>query len=188
VALLQQRNWEIVDGAIQATVEDYEVAYALMVPVLRRTLCPVCEKQLDLLKMLAEKSAGQPFTMKQIEGWTGIPRTTINDWLRPLREQELVEKVNTGNGRKNTFRVATEVTETSVGIDGLITPAQLADVIGPQRNDTSVPSMVSPVRLAEIIDPQPSRPLFAETPRQRTLSGHAPMDSSTVTTLYVLRG
>jgi len=186
VALLQQRNREIVDGAIQATVDDYAVAYRLMVPVLRRTFCPTCEKQLDLLKKLAEKSGGQSFTMKQIEEWTGMKRSTINDHLTPLRKQGLVENVDTRDRRKKTYRIVTEVTETSVGVDGLITPAQLEEVIDSQRSDTSVPLMVSPARLAEAIGSQPSRPAVAAVPRQRvpqqrTPSGHARIPSLTAT-------
>lgn len=129
VALLQQENREIVDGKIQATVEDYAVAYRLMMPVLRRTLCPVSEKQLDLLRQLVEKSGGQPFTMKQIEEWTGMKRTSINDQLKPLREQGLVQKVETAKRRENTFLISTEDTELSVGIDALVTPARLAELI-----------------------------------------------------------
>jgi len=115
-----------------------------------------------------------------------MKRSTINDHLTPLRKQGLVENVDTRDRRKKTYRIVTEVTETSVGVDGLITPAQLEEVIDSQRSDTSVPLMVSPARLAEAIGSQPSRPAVAAVPRQRvpqqrTPSGHARIPSLTAT-------
>lgn len=129
-ALLCQMSRETVDGVIQATADDYAAAYSLLMPVLRRTLYPLREKQLDLVRVLADESKGRPFDMKSMEKWTKVARTTVNDHLKPLRDAGLVEVVETQNRRKKTYRIAGQITETSVGIDGLIGPERLVEVIG----------------------------------------------------------
>jgi hypothetical protein len=60
VALLHQRRKEIHDGRIDADAEDYEIAYELVVPVLRRTFAPLSERAEQLLKVIRDKLQDEP--------------------------------------------------------------------------------------------------------------------------------
>lgn len=130
VALLCQKDRPVIDGAIDATPADYGIVYELLVPVLRRSLSPECQSQFELAKLLETESKGQPFTMADMKEWTHKRRTTLNDLLKPLRGSGLIEEVKTGNRRKKTYRVASSVTATSIGVEGLITPADLEKQVG----------------------------------------------------------
>jgi len=125
VALLRQRKKKARNDLIYATPKDYEIAYELMVPILRRTLDQISQRSLDLAKLIEKHANGKSFTMKDMKKWSGVMRTTINDRLRPLRDAGIMAEVETGNKRTKTYRFVTPITDTSLGLDSLITPTEL---------------------------------------------------------------
>lgn len=125
VALLRQRRKKVINGVIHATPKDYDVVYELMVPILRQTLGSVNQRSLDLAKQIKRQADGSTFNMKDIEKWSGLPRTTINDRLKPIREAGLIVVVDTGDRRTKTFQMTTPITDTSLGLESLITPSEL---------------------------------------------------------------
>lgn len=99
VALLRQYQKKIVDGRIDATDVDYEIAYELMLPILRRTFSPLSHRALKLYQAIGpETRMGQVFDRTQCQKWTGLGATEVRNRLKELVEAGLVDQIAGSKG------------------------------------------------------------------------------------------
>src|SRR5262249_3295105 len=124
VALLRQSRKTVhEDGHIVATAKDYEIAYDLMLPVLRRTFAPLSQRALALrAAVLANSLQGQSFTRADCQKWAGVGLTEVRNRLNLLVEAGLVEQTSGGKGTRYTYRVISSKGGMGPALDGLITP------------------------------------------------------------------
>jgi hypothetical protein len=128
VALLRQRqNKTDEQGRIVASIEDYRIAYPLMLPILRRVFGSVNEKSLALLRVIVEHCPQDTFTFADCRGWWAGPcPSTIRDRLNALVDAGFLEVVGRRvKGKTSHYKIlikdATDIGDTL----GLITPDQL---------------------------------------------------------------
>jgi len=101
VALLRQfqKTKVHVDGHIEATANDYEIAYELMHTILRRTFAPLSQRALTLLGTIRDHThTGQTFDRSDCKLWSGVSITEVRNRLNLLVEAGMVEQVTGGKG------------------------------------------------------------------------------------------
>jgi hypothetical protein len=142
VALLRQYRKTPTDGAIRATAKDYEVAYRIMLPVLKRAFAPVNERALELYDKIVKKvssterdgiySPEKEFTVADCEKWSVLSRTAVRNRLVVLVEAGLIipsDQYGQGNRRKNTYRLNNLETRPPAKLDGMVSPDELRELL-----------------------------------------------------------
>ena len=119
------------EGAIVASLADYETAYALAAEVLRETLTDVkrpLREALQSIQGLAAKGEGS-ITRREIREALGVPDSTVRRWLAELVELEHLavvggENGKAGQGKALRYRPA-ERPPAACDLAGLLSPAEL---------------------------------------------------------------
>jgi hypothetical protein len=130
---------------IEATVDDYAVAYSLAANVLGLGFDDLKKPVRDLLALLEEKLAelghaqGVPsqavrFSQRELRTWTGLPHHQVKLIMQELVELEYVEIERANRGARNFYKLAAE-TKRQIAMTGLLTPVELFN-----RVETSKPS------------------------------------------------
>ena len=131
-------------GAVEATVEDYRVAYELAREVLGSTLADLKKPARDLLEamrgVLAELGRKKKLppervtvTRRELRERTGLPDHQVRRLLAELVALEHVVLVNGSQGRLCSYRLADggEGAPTAV-LRGLLTPEELERKLRPR--------------------------------------------------------
>jgi len=121
---------------IEATVEDYAMAYALAVSVLGFGLDELRKPVRDLLATIESKvqAAAEPkglrsqavqFTRREVRAWTGLPNHQVKLAMHELEEMEYLEVERAARGSRFGYRLAHSGAERSAPVSGLLTPVEL---------------------------------------------------------------
>jgi len=127
--LHQHQRQRSQEGAIVASLADYEAAYALAAEVLRETLTDVKRPLRDALQSiqgLAVKGEDS-ITRREIREALGVPDSTVRRWLAELVELEYLvasEGGKGGAGKTTRYRVAVREAKGELVL-GLPAPADL---------------------------------------------------------------
>lgn len=127
--LHQHRRERTRQGAVVASVADYETAYALAGEVLEETLCDVkkpLREALHRIRALAEESE-DPLTRRQIREGLEVPDSTARRWLADLVELEylaVAEEGRQGAGKTTRYRLLERGPRRDLVL-GLLSPEQL---------------------------------------------------------------
>jgi DNA-binding transcriptional ArsR family regulator len=116
-------------GAVVASLADYETAYALAGEVLRETLSDVkkpLREALQRIRVLAGEAEG-PLTRREIREGLGVPDSTVRRWLADLVELEYLtasEGGKGGAGKTTRYQLVPREAKSELVL-GLLTPAEL---------------------------------------------------------------
>lgn len=136
VALLRQRQKQITEGTIEADAADYEVAYQVMLPILRRAFLPATEKVMELYHIIQGEVRRNPlnqrFTRQLVRDWSRLTDGTVRNRLRALEDAGLVLPVQGSQGRSYHYELAPAGCAGGPGFDGLLTPDALRERLGSQ--------------------------------------------------------
>ncbi len=131
--LHQHQRERTSEGAIVASLADYEAAYALAGEVLRETLSDLkkpLREALQRIQGLAAKGE-DVVSRREIREALNVPDSTVRGWLAELVELEYLEAEASrgGAGKATRYRVTGRGPQLDVTL-GLLSPAQLAEVLG----------------------------------------------------------
>jgi DNA primase len=127
--LHQHQRERTADGAIVASLADYEAAYALAGEVLKETLSDLKKPLREALRSiqgLAAKGEGS-VTRREIREALGVPDSTVRRWLADLVELEYLVASEAGKGGagKTTRYQLVPREARSEPVLGLLTPSEL---------------------------------------------------------------
>lgn len=131
--LHQHQRERTSEGAIVASLADYEAAYALAGEVLSETLSDLkkpLREALQRIQGLAAKGE-DVVSRREIREALNVPDSTVRGWLTELVELEYLEAEASrgGAGKATRYRVTGRGPQLDVTI-GLLSPDQLAEVLG----------------------------------------------------------
>jgi hypothetical protein len=121
---------------IEATIDDYKIAYDLACTVLSHTLQDLSKPASDLYKQLEKfvaKKAGETqlikkdeykFTRREIREYLGWPDHTLVRAITELANMEYVIKIS-GHQGKRIYYTLTEINSGTFGLNRLTTPEEL---------------------------------------------------------------
>jgi hypothetical protein len=117
------------DGAdyIEATLSDYEAAYALAQAVMGESLAELKKPQRDVLKAamaLAAKN-GDGVTRRQLRESTGLAHTRLREIVADLAALEYLLPVDGGPGKPFLYRLGELPPENGGPLTGLTPPNEL---------------------------------------------------------------
>jgi DNA-binding transcriptional ArsR family regulator len=122
------------EGAIVASLADYEAAYALAGEVLRETLTDIkrpLREALQHIQGLTAKGEGS-VTRREVREALGVPDSTVRRWLSELVELEylaVAEEGRQGAGKMTRYRLVERGPRNDVVL-GLLSPEELRAQIG----------------------------------------------------------
>lgn len=130
-----QRRHDQLSGQeyIEAALEDYEMAYQLMLPVLTNVLDEYGAKPRELLdgisKMAQEKAQGESvskviFTRTEIAEFLGWTKRQVRTHIKELEDLEALEVVRGGRGQEYKYRLLRNNAR-GLGISKLLEPGEL---------------------------------------------------------------
>jgi len=128
-AFLHQHQREIREGAILASLADYEAAYVLAAQVLAETLSDVkkpLREAYEAVQNLALKGNGS-VSRREIREALQVPDSTVRRWLQELVELEYLAQVEAskgGAGKTTRYRVVDREPK-GEALVGLLIPAEL---------------------------------------------------------------
>jgi len=126
-AFLHQYQREQKNGAILATVEDYEVAYRLARTALAETLSDLkapLKRAYEGIRDLAQRSEGT-VSRRDIRQALQLPDSTVRRWLSELVELDYLEAEMKGQGKAARYRLTGRGPNEGLVL-GLLTPEELA--------------------------------------------------------------
>lgn len=131
VALLRQfQKEQVEEGLIDADVQDYEVAYRLMLPILRRTFAPLAQRASDLLRKIREHAMPpRRFNRRDCQEWTGLGDTEIRNRLHQLVDAGCVEIVQGVQGKRYEYQLLDTQDDEPQTLTGLISPGRLRELL-----------------------------------------------------------
>ena len=152
VTLLRQRH-KVDDkhdsdrATIDASVEDYEIAYNVMQPILRRVFTPIPEKSKNLYEQLKQRFPARAiFRRKDCAELLGVEPAsgTVRHRLDPLVHAGLVELLDNSPRGQYQYRVKEvavpedeerddAVSAAEARLEGLITPQELRQLLDSER-------------------------------------------------------
>ena len=127
---------------IEASVEDYAIAYALAVSVLgfgfdelrkpARELLAVIETKVRELAEVrgARSSAVVTFTRREVRAWSGLPNHHVKLAMRELEDLEYVEVDRSPRGSRYVYRLVGDAEKKRAPMAGLLTPVELYNRVG----------------------------------------------------------
>jgi DNA primase len=124
--LHQHQRERTAEGAIMASLADYEAAYALAGEVLRETLTDLkkpLREALQRIQGLAAKAEGA-LTRREIREALGVPDSTVRNWLSELVSLEYLEAEGGGLGKTTRYRLTGRAPKSDVVL-GLLSPDEL---------------------------------------------------------------
>jgi aspartate 1-decarboxylase len=134
VAFLRQyQRKDVEEGTIEATVEDYDIAFNLLQPIMERLYAPLSESALKLLDKLfaaAEAANEMPqtyrFTCEVCVKLTGISLTGVRNRLKALEGAGCITRQDDARpGTAIIYRIVPGNFKSSGSSAGLVTPAEL---------------------------------------------------------------
>jgi len=135
-AFLHQHQRERREGAIVASLADYETAYGLAAEVLRETLTDVKKPLREALRRLQglARERGGTVSRREIREALHVPDSTVRRWLQELVDFEYLGLVQTdgengGQGKTVRYRLLERVAKESEVL-GLLSPAELRSALG----------------------------------------------------------
>jgi hypothetical protein len=129
--LHQHQRERTSDGAIVASVADYEAAYALAGEVLRETLTDLkkpLREALQRIQGLAVKGEGS-LTRREIREALQTPDSTVRNWLAELVSLEYLEAEGGSLGKTTRYRLTGRSPRGDVVL-GLLSPDELRKRLG----------------------------------------------------------
>jgi hypothetical protein len=144
------------DGQIDASVNDYAIAYRLMIPILSRTFAPITERAMSLFTVIVKNLSDtdteptEPpikiFTRADCAKWAGVGLTEVRNRLALLVDAGLVEQLGGSPGVRFTYRVISLKATKAPALSDLITPKDLKEALkrkatppAPTRNGANHP-------------------------------------------------
>jgi DNA primase len=127
------------EGAIVASLADYEAAYGLASEVLKETLTdvkrPLREAYQRIQRLTQQK--GESVSRREIREALGVPDSTVRRWLQDLVDYEYLglvqaEGERNGQGRAIRYRLLDREPQES-DVAGLLKPAELGALLGGRR-------------------------------------------------------
>ncbi len=115
---------------IEATLDDYRLAYELAKDVLRDTLHELSTPARELLEVAQQLEPG--FTRRQLREKTQWPQRRLHDTLEELVDMEYVTVTAGSNGRAYRYSVVLDEGEAPSPIKSLTHPDELAKKLGGQ--------------------------------------------------------
>ena len=155
VAFLHQHQRERSrEGAIVASLPDYEAAYGLAGEVLKETLSDLKKPLREALQRIQGLAvAGEDYvSRREIREAMNVPDSTVRGWLTELVELEYLEAEASrgGAGKATRYRVTGRGPQLDVTL-GLLSPEQLAEVLsGKTREHAETREQPSRVSSPEI--------------------------------------
>ena len=152
---------------IEASVEDYAIAYSLATTALgfgldelrkpARYLLALVESK---VKGLAEERGARPatitFTRRDVRAWSGLPNHQVKLAMHELEELEYIEVEKAARGSRFVYRLVADARNRHVPLTGLLTPVELMNRLadGPTTTSTTAklrrpPAPTSPPRKVE---------------------------------------
>jgi DNA primase len=132
-AFLHQHQRERKNGAVVASVEDYEVAFTLSRAVLEGTLSDLKKPLRDALARIRALAGDTERTIsrREIREALSLPDSTVRGWLSELVELEYLEADQSrgGAGKATRYRLV-DKGEAQQIVLGLMTPAELSKRLG----------------------------------------------------------
>jgi hypothetical protein len=133
----RQHGWLNSGEYIEADIEDYEIAYWLIEPILLQALNEHGTKPRELLEginsMIKERAIGENkpsqdivFTRTDIADFMGWTKRQVRTHIKELEELEAVEVVRGSRGREYKYRLLHEPSERLDG-NRLLTPEELRE-------------------------------------------------------------
>jgi len=121
---------------IEATVEDYAIAYALAASVLGFGLDELRKPARDLLAFIESKvrelgeargvaPTSVSFQRRDVRAWSGLPNHQVKLAMHELEELEYVEVERAARGSRFTYRLAQSGEHKRAPLGGLLTPVEL---------------------------------------------------------------
>jgi len=140
---MQRPRLRLPSGAdyIEATVEDYAIAYALASSVLGFGLDELRKPARDLLAVLETKlrtlaqERGLPatkvqFTRREVREWAGLPQHQVKHAMHELEELEYVHFDRSPRGSRYSYQLVDDAERKRSPMAGLLTPGELFNRIG----------------------------------------------------------
>jgi len=133
-AFLHQHQRERLEGAVVASLADYETAYALAAEVLRETLSDVKRPLREAYERVRELclKAGGAVSRREIRESLAVPDSTLRRWLGELVDFEYLALVGgDGKGQGKTARyLSVDREPREHEVLGLLSPAELLARLG----------------------------------------------------------
>ena len=137
--LHQHQRPKLQDGGtdyVEATVEDYAIAYALAASVfglgldelkkpVREVLSVVEQKLTELAQTRGTQLGAVGFTRREVRGWSGLPNHQVKLIMRELEDLELVEVERSMRGSRHTYKLIVDTEKKRAPLSGLLTPVEL---------------------------------------------------------------
>jgi DNA primase len=126
------------EGAIVASLADYEAAYGLAGEVLRETLSDLKKPLREALQRIQGLATnGEDFvSRREIREAMNVPDSTVRGWLQELVELEYLEAEASrgGAGKATRYRVTGRGPRVDVTL-GLLSPGQLAEMLSQKTRE-----------------------------------------------------
>ena len=144
---------------IEATVEDYAIAYSLATTALGFGLDELRKPARDLLALIEGKAkaiaeergatlAAVTFMRRDVRSWSGLPNHQVKLAMHELEELEYIEVDKAPRGSRFVYRLVADAKSRQVPLTGLLTPVELMNRIGD----------ATPNNVAKLARPPASRP------------------------------
>ena len=151
---------------VEATVEDYAIAYALAAEVLGLGLDELRKPVRDLLALLEEKikeladsqgarAKAMSFTQRDVRSWSGLPHHQVKRVLRELEELEYVVVDRVARGSCATYHLVELNEKKRAPLTGLLTPVALHNLLSSSSSQSCEKSRSASA--ATKACPEPSR-------------------------------
>ncbi|MCE7874508.1 toprim domain-containing protein [bacterium CPR1] len=126
----QRSGGALEDGTryVEATLQDYRLAYELAQDVLRSTLHELSRNSRELWPLIqawARGKSGQVFTRRELRQETGWPDRRLQEGLQELVELEYLAVLAGSQGRTFQYQVLADVQDAPCPLGELTTPEQL---------------------------------------------------------------
>jgi hypothetical protein len=131
VALLRQFQKKVIDGGIAADLDDYRIAYKVMLPVLCRTFAPVSQRAIELLARINDNvdQQSRTFDRQDCVRWSGLSLTEVRDRLQVLVEASAITQDSGGKGQKCVYRIEKDIEGHDGKLRELVSPKKLEELI-----------------------------------------------------------
>jgi DNA primase len=133
---------------IEASVEDYAIAYSLATTALGFGLDELRKPARDLLALIESKAkaladdrgatlAAITFTRRDVRSWSGLPNHQVKLAMHELEELEYIEVEKAARGSRFVYRLVADARNRHVPLTGLLTPVELMNRLADGATTTS---------------------------------------------------
>ncbi len=139
VALLYQYQRDIsttrqAEPYIQATLEDYDIAYRLSGRVLKASLSHVSKNAQDLLYLIFDRFTDECFTRGELRQCNHWSESRTRRALNELESMEYVQRISGSQGRRCRYKLIITPANYQWHIEGLTTPEELRQIVNARPN------------------------------------------------------